>query len=67
MKKLWFCGFVVLFLIIAPVAADICTPIPNTGFCTVDGTTKYTYNEIPSHLLFLVMEYRTTCYIPHQG
>jgi len=47
MKKLWFCGFVVLFLIIAPVAADICTPIPNTGFCTVDGTTKYTYNEIP--------------------
>ena len=47
MKKLWFCGFVVLFLIIAPVTAVTCNPVPNTGFCTVSGTTKYTYNGIP--------------------
>jgi len=36
-----------LFLFIAPVAADICTPISNTNFCTVEGTTKYTYKGIP--------------------
>ena len=47
MKKLWMCVFIILFLIIAPVAADICTPISNTNFCTVEGTTKYTYNGIP--------------------
>jgi len=50
MKKICLSGLVVLFLIIAPITADICNPIPSTKFCVVDAPTAYTYHGIPFKL-----------------
>ena len=47
MKKWWLSGLALLILIIVPVTADMCNPVPNTDFCTVSGTTAYTYKGIP--------------------
>ncbi|MFA5266868.1 MAG: hypothetical protein WC379_02775 [Methanoregula sp.] len=47
MKKFCLIGLVALVLLIAPVAADICNPIPDTKFCVVNTGTEFEYNEIP--------------------
>jgi hypothetical protein len=50
-KKMYLSGLVALFLLITPVAADICNPIPDTGFCVVSDKTSssaYICNTIPN-------------------
>jgi len=47
MRNVCLFGLVLLFLIFAPVSADICNPIPDTNFCTIPGTSTSTYNGIP--------------------